>query len=58
MTGRYFASHNSGFTYPHDTPVSSEDLADTYHARLKASGYRSGFVGKFGFYIEGGDEAR
>lgn len=56
MTGRYFASHNSGFTYPHDTPVSSEDLADTYHARLKVSGYRSGFIGKFGFYIEGGDK--
>jgi len=56
MTGRYFASHNSGFTYPHNTPVTEADFENTYHARLKAAGYRSGFIGKFGFCIEGGRE--
>ena len=54
MTGRYFASHNSGFTYPHNTPVSESDFANTYHGRLRAAGYRSGFVGKFGFNVDGG----
>ncbi len=54
MTGRYFASHNSGFTYPHNTPVSDADFAQTYHAVLKAAGYRSGFIGKFGFCLDGG----
>ena len=53
MTGRHFASHNSGFTYPHNDDISKKHLADTYHAKLKAAGYRSGFVGKFGFRVEG-----
>ncbi len=56
MTGRYFASHNSGFTYPHATPVSEADFANTYHGQLRAAGYRSGFVGKFGFNVDGGQE--
>lgn len=56
MTGRYFAHHNSGFAYPHNTPVSAADFSKTYHAQLKEAGYRSGFVGKFGFNIEGGKE--
>ena len=53
MTGRYFASHNSGFTYPHNSTVPESHFADTYHARLKAAGYRSGFIGKFGFHVDG-----
>ena len=56
MTGRYFANHNSGFTYPHNTPVTEEGMANTYHAKLKEAGYRSGFIGKFGFYVDGGKE--
>jgi len=53
MTGRHFASHNVGFSYPHNDIMGAEDFTHSYHARLKAAGYRSGFVGKFGFPIEG-----
>ena len=52
MTGRYFASHKSGFTYPFDVPLTAEDFNDTYPARLKQAGYRTGFVGKFGIYTK------
>lgn len=56
MTGRYFASHNSGFTYPHNTPVTKDGFKDSYSAVLKKAGYRTGFIGKFGFNVEGAVE--
>ncbi|MCM2369586.1 sulfatase-like hydrolase/transferase [Aporhodopirellula aestuarii] len=54
MTGRYFASHQSGFTYPFDVKLTPADFDDTYPARLKRAGYRTGFIGKFGIYTAGG----
>ncbi|MGJ8643005.1 MAG: sulfatase-like hydrolase/transferase [Luteolibacter sp.] len=51
MSGRYFASHQSGFAYPHNKGFKKEEFDDTYHATLKRAGYRSGFVGKFGFRV-------
>ncbi|CAA6677733.1 Choline-sulfatase (EC [Lentimonas sp. CC4] len=51
MTGRYFASHQSGFAYPHNKGMSGPDFGDAYPALLKKAGYRTGFVGKFGFRI-------
>ncbi len=54
MTGRYFASHEAGFTYPYNKSVSREDFQDSYHAILKKAGYRSGFIGKYGVPVVGG----
>ena len=54
MTGRYFANHESGFTYPYNREITHEEFKDSYHARLKEAGYRSGFIGKFGFNVVGG----
>ena len=51
MTGRHISSHKSGFTPPYDYTVGRGDFADSYPARLKAAGYRTGFVGKFGFTV-------
>ncbi|CAA6677727.1 MULTISPECIES: sulfatase-like hydrolase/transferase [unclassified Lentimonas] len=53
MTGRYFANHKAGFTYPFDVKLTPEDFDDTYPARLKQAGYRTGFVGKFNIYTQG-----
>ncbi len=52
MTGRYFASHRSGFTYPFDRYINKEDFDNTYPAILKNAGYRTGFIGKFGIYTD------
>lgn len=54
MTGRYFASHEAGFTYPYNKPIPAEEFADSYHAVFKRAGYRSGFVGKYGVPVSGG----
>ena len=51
MTGRHISSHKSGFTPPYDYTVGRSDFDDSYPARLKAAGYRTGFVGKFGFTV-------
>lgn len=56
FTGRYFSDHRSGFTYPYNRPLSKEEFADSYPARLKDVGYRTGFVGKFGIRLEGSNQ--
>ncbi|MGJ8654344.1 MAG: sulfatase family protein [Opitutaceae bacterium] len=53
FTGRYFSDHRSGFTYPYNREIPKEEFADSYPAKLKDIGYRTGFVGKFGVRIEG-----
>ena len=52
FTGRYFSDHQSGFTYPYNRTLSKEEFAESYPAKLKAAGYRTGFVGKFGIRLE------
>lgn len=52
FTGRYFSDHQSGFTYPYNRTLSKEEFADSYPARLREVGYRTGFVGKFGIRLE------
>ena len=51
MTGRYISSHQVGFSPPYDRTLSQSDFRDSYPAQLKAAGYRTGFVGKFGFNV-------
>ncbi|MGJ8639003.1 MAG: sulfatase-like hydrolase/transferase [Opitutaceae bacterium] len=53
FTGRYFSDHRSGFTYPYNRTLSKEEFAESYPAKLKEVGYRTGFVGKFGIRLEG-----
>ncbi|WP_166822645.1 sulfatase family protein [Thalassoroseus pseudoceratinae] len=45
FTGLWERSHKYTFGTP---PIAEELIADSYPARLKQSGYRTGFVGKFG----------
>ena len=52
LTGRYFASHKGGFTYPFDRKIDKKDLDNSYPAILRKAGYRTGFVGKFGVYTK------
>ena len=52
FTGRYFADHQSGFTHPYNRTLSKEEFAESYPAKLKEAGYRTGFVGKFGIRLE------
>ncbi|SMP38879.1 Arylsulfatase A [Neorhodopirellula lusitana] len=52
FTGRYFSDHQSGFTYPFNRTLPREEFAESYPARLKQAGYRTGFVGKFGIRLE------
>lgn len=52
FTGRYFSDHQSGFTYPYNRTLTKAEFADSYPARLKAAGYRTGFVGKFGIRLQ------
>ena len=54
MTGRYFASHQSGFSYPFNRRLTKEDFDNTYPAIFKNAGYRTGFIGKFGMFTERG----
>ena len=51
MTGRHLSSHRVGFTAPYDDTLSRADFANSYPAKLKQAGYRTGFVGKFGFSV-------
>lgn len=55
FSGRYFSNHRVGFTYPNNLTFPKKDFDDTYPAVLKGAGYRTGFVGKFGFAVT--DEA-
>ena len=52
FTGRYFSDHRSGFTYPYNRTLSKEEFAESYPAKLRQVGYRTGFVGKFGIRLE------
>eukprot|EP00752_Nemacystus_decipiens_P016570 g14810.t1 len=51
MTGRHISSHRTGFVYPNNVTMPQAEMADSYPALLKESGYRTGFIGKFGFAI-------
>lgn len=51
MTGRHISSHRCGFTYPYDYTMSQAAMAHSYPATLKRAGYRTGFIGKYGFAI-------
>jgi arylsulfatase A-like enzyme len=52
FTGRYFSDHQSGFTHPYDRTLPAAEFAESYPAKLKEAGYRTGFVGKFGIRLE------
>ncbi|EMI18768.1 mucin-desulfating sulfatase (N-acetylglucosamine-6-sulfatase) [Rhodopirellula maiorica SM1] len=52
FTGRYFSDHRSGFTYPYNRTLPKEEFAESYPAKLRQVGYRTGFVGKFGIRLE------
>ena len=51
LTGMYERKHTYTFTKP---PVKADLLRETYPYLLKKSGYRTGFIGKFGVNIEQG----
>ena len=51
MTGRYLSNHRVGFTAPYDNTLPRSEFANSYPALLKQAGYRTGFVGKFGFTV-------
>jgi arylsulfatase A-like enzyme len=51
FTGLVERTH--GYTFG-KAPISRAHIADSYPAQLKAAGYRTGFVGKFGVKVEGG----
>ncbi|MDP4845813.1 MAG: sulfatase-like hydrolase/transferase [Akkermansiaceae bacterium] len=52
FTGRYFSDHRVGFTYPYNRTLPAAEFADSYPAKMKEAGYRTGFVGKFGIRLE------
>ncbi|MBK1833550.1 sulfatase-like hydrolase/transferase [Roseibacillus ishigakijimensis] len=56
MTGRYLSSHQVGFSPPYNFSLSQSDFQDSYPSQLKKAGYRTGFIGKFGFTVT--DEAQ
>ena len=51
MTGRYLSSHRAGFSAPNNKTISRAEFADSYPAQLKRAGYRTGFIGKFGYSV-------
>ncbi len=51
FTGLVERTHGFTFGKP---PISKAHTADSSPAKLKAAGYRTGFVGKFGVKVEGG----
>jgi|LauGreSuBDMM15SN_2_FD.fasta_scaffold11909_2 arylsulfatase A-like enzyme len=50
FTGRVERSHGCNFYYRRLAP---EAWAQSYPVRLRAAGYRTGFIGKFGVVVEG-----
>ena len=50
LTGLYERTHRYTFGTP---PLSTEDMAKSYPALLRAAGYRTGFIGKYGVRTEG-----
>ncbi|MDW5291011.1 sulfatase-like hydrolase/transferase [Formosa sp. PL04] len=51
MTGRFNSNHKVGFVAPEDYTLSQSDFEESYPAILKKEGYRTGFIGKFGFTV-------
>lgn len=51
FSGRYFYNHQVGFTPPYNFTYSHNDFDKSYPAQLKKAGYRTGFIGKFGFAV-------
>ncbi|CDF78696.1 mucin-desulfating sulfatase (N-acetylglucosamine-6-sulfatase) [Formosa agariphila KMM 3901] len=51
MTGRFNSNHKVGFVAPQDYTLSQSDFQKSYPAILKNAGYRTGFIGKFGFTV-------
>ena len=51
MTGRYLASHRCGFDRPTTFAITKAEFADSYPVGLRKAGYRTCFVGKFGFPV-------
>ncbi len=54
LTGLWERSHRYTFGTP---PIAAEMVANSYPARLKDAGYRTGFVGKFGVDVSKGLES-
>lgn len=52
FTGRYFSDHQVGFTYPYNRTLPKGEFSDSYPAKMKEAGYRTGFIGKFGVRLE------
>lgn len=48
LTGLYERTHRFTFGTP---PIADDHALDSYPARLRAGGYRTGFVGKFGVQV-------
>jgi arylsulfatase A-like enzyme len=53
LTGLYERTHRYTFGTP---PLSSAHMAESYPALLRAAGYRTGFIGKYGVRTEGEPE--
>lgn len=51
LTGRFNSNHRVGFVAPDNFTLSQDDFSKSYPALLKKEGYRTGFVGKFGFTV-------
>ncbi|TWU37894.1 Arylsulfatase [Novipirellula aureliae] len=54
FTGLFERTHGYTFGEP---PISAADISNSYPAQLKAAGYRTGFVGKFGVKVEDSEVA-
>ena len=55
LTGLWERTHRFTFATP---PIRTELINDSYPVQLRAAGYRTGFVGKFGVEVDGNDAAR
>jgi arylsulfatase A-like enzyme len=55
LTGLYERTHRFTFSTP---PIKDAFVHDSYPARLRQAGYRTGFVGKIGVLTEKGADAR
>lgn len=46
LTGRYLSTHQTGFAAPNNLTHTISDFENSYPAKLKEAGYRTGFIGK------------
>lgn len=49
--GKYICDHKSGFDTPTDYTVSEAEFDNSYPVHLRNKGYRTGFIGKFGYAV-------